>query len=224
MENKIEKAKSLISDADALLIGASNGLSIAEGYNIFADNEMFRRDFGEFRQRFGIRNVLEGVFYQYPSALDRHEFLKKLVKIWVKDYHPSEVMMNLRKIVGDKDYFILTTNADEHLEKAGFSSEKIWEIEGTFLQLLHGRASENKQVELNAFLSKYSNQKLVIFELGIGSKNRIIKLPLMQLTMHEPKASYITLNLPHEIFIPQEITSKSIALPGDIAETLRELK
>ena len=185
---------------------------------------MFRRDFGEFRQRFGIRNVLEGVFYQYPSALDRHEFLKKLVKIWVKDYHPSEVMMNLRKIVGDKDYFILTTNADEHLEKAGFSSEKIWEIEGTFLQLLHGRASENKQVELNAFLSKYSNQKLVIFELGIGSKNRIIKLPLMQLTMHEPKASYITLNLPHEIFIPQEITSKSIALPGDIAETLRELK
>ena len=162
MENKIEKAKSLISDADALLIGASNGLSIAEGYNIFADNEMFRREFGEFRQRFGIRNVLEGVFYQYPSALDRHEFLKKLVKIWVKDYHPSEVMMNLRKIVGDKDYFILTTNADEHLEKAGFSSEKIWEIEGTFLQLLHGRASENKQVELNAFLSKYSNQKLVI--------------------------------------------------------------
>ena len=224
MENKIEKAKSLISDADALLIGASNGLSIAEGYNIFADNEMFRRDFGEFRQRFGIRNVLEGVFYQYPSALDRHEFLKKLVKIWGKDYHPSEVMMNLRKIAGDKDYFILTTNADEHLEKAGFSSEKIWEIEGTFLQLLHGRASENKQVELNAFLSKYSNQKLVIFELGIGSKNRIIKLPLMQLTMHEPKASYITLNLPHEIFIPQEITSKSIALPGDIAETLRELK
>ena len=34
-----------IKEADGILIGASNGLSIAEGYNIFADDERFCRHF-----------------------------------------------------------------------------------------------------------------------------------------------------------------------------------
>ena len=45
----------------------------------------------------------------------------------------------------------------------------------------------------------------------------------MQLALREPYATYITLNLPNEIYIPQEIASKSIAPPGDIADTLSKL-
>ena len=48
MENKITEAKDWISQADALLIGASNGLSIAEGYDIFANDERFRQLFADF--------------------------------------------------------------------------------------------------------------------------------------------------------------------------------
>ena len=62
----IGKAATAIARADAILIGASNGLSIAEGYHIFAHNEMFHRQFGDYWQRFGIRNVLEGCFFRYP--------------------------------------------------------------------------------------------------------------------------------------------------------------
>ena len=62
------------------------------------------------------------------------------------------------------------------------------------------------------------------FELGIGSRNRLIKLPLMQLVAREPQATYITLNLAQELYIPDEIAGKSIGLAGDIADTLRKLK
>ena len=72
MKELIEKACHALRQADAILIGASNGLSIAEGYNIFADNEMFRSQFGSFRQRFGIQSVLDGCFHNYPSETDRH--------------------------------------------------------------------------------------------------------------------------------------------------------
>ncbi|MDE6682360.1 MAG: hypothetical protein K2J87_02930, partial [Muribaculaceae bacterium] len=142
---------------------------------------------------------------------------------WASDYTPSSVLKYLRAIVGTKPYFILTTNADEHLEAAGFSPDKIWEIEGTFRQLADNREPQNKQKELYDFLNKFAGRKLVILELGIGSRNRIIKLPLMQLALREPDAIYITLNLPHEIYIPEEFADKSIALPGDIADTLRLL-
>lgn len=221
---EMKKAKELIAEADALLIGASNGLSIAEGYNIFADNEMFRRDFGEFRNRFGIRNVLDGIFFRYPTQADRHAFLTKLVKDWVVDYRPSEVMRDLKAIVGDKDYFIVTTNGDTHLEESGFNPEKVFELEGTFVQSLEGKPIADKSAELNRFISEYAGRKLVILELGIGSRNRMIKAPLMQLVEQNPTMSYITLNLPHEIYIPPQIAARSVALAGDIADTLKRLR
>lgn len=223
MTTDIDKAKELLDDADALLIGASNGLSIAEGYNIFADNEMFRRDFGEFRNRFGIRNVLDGLFFRYPTPADRHAFLSKLVKDWVIDYTPSEVMLNLKGIVGDKDYFIVTTNGDTHLEESGFRADKVFELEGTFVQALEGKPIEDKSADLNAFISEYCGRRLVVLELGIGSRNRMIKEPLMQLVAQNPTMSYITLNLPHEIYIPPQIANRSVALAGDIATTLKQL-
>ena len=75
----------------------------------------------------------------------------------------------------------------------------------------------------NHFLSEYNGKKIVVLELGIGSRNRLIKLPLMQLVYRQPKATYVTLNLLTEIYIPEEITYKSIALPGDISNTLSNL-
>ncbi len=223
MNTQIEKTRHTLRQADAILIGASNGLSIAEGYNIFADNDMFRSLFDDFRQKFGIRNVLEGCFFDYPSSSDRKAFVSRLVEHWVEKYKPTQVMTDLRTIVGEKPYFILTTNADTHLELSGFNPADVWEIEGTFVQLLDGVPPENKQWRVNDFLKQYSGKRLVLLELGIGSRNRIIKQPMMQLAVQETNATYITLNLHNEIYIPEEIAHKSIALPGDIAITLNEL-
>ena len=221
---EIQQAAQAIKDADALLIGASNGLSIAEGYHIFANNEMFRRQFGDFQQKYGIRSVIEGCFFHYPCEADRREFLHRLIQYWVTDYRPSQVMKDLLAVVGDKDYFILTSNADTHLELSGFAPSKVFEIEGTFENIVLNTPIVDKSREANAFIDRYHGKRLVILELGIGSRNRLIKLPLMQLAAHEPQAVYITLNLAQELYIPDEIAEKSIGLAGDITVTLRELR
>lgn len=220
----IGKAATAIARADAILIGASNGLSIAEGYHIFAHNEMFHRQFGDYWQRFGIRNVLEGCFFRYPREDDRREFLRRLLQYWVADYRPSPVMKDLLAIVGGKDYFILTSNADTHLELSGFAPEKVFEIEGTFENMLLGTPVADKSRDANAFLDRYRGRRLAILELGIGCCNRLIKKPLMQLAAREPYAVYITLNLAHELYIPAGIAHKSVGLEGDIAVTLRALR
>ena len=221
---EIQKAAQAIKDADALLIVASNGLSIAEGYHIFANNEMFRRQFGDFQQKYGIRSVIEGCFFHYPCEADRREFLHRLIQYWVTDYHPSQVMKDLLAVVGDKDYFILTSNADTHLELSGFASGKVFEIEGTFENIVLNTPIVDKSREANAFIDHYHSKRLVILELGIGSRNRLIKLPLMQLAALEPQATYITLNLAQELYFPDEIAYKSIGLVGDITVTLRDLR
>ncbi len=248
MTEEMQQVKEWISNADALLIGASNGLSIAEGYHIFANNEMFRRQFGDYQQRFGIMNVIQGCFYNYPSADDRNEFFRRLVKYWVKDYTPSQVMKDLLAIVGDKPYFIVTSNGDTHLELSGFNPARVFEIEGTFTNEF--AAVDDKTLQLQEFVKpfleqreqsrnnfsalssrdenahnseQYNCRKLVILELGIGMRNTLVKRPLMQLAASLPRSRYITLNLERELYIPPIIANRSIGLAGDIARTLHEL-
>lgn len=161
MNANITLAQEWIAQADAILIGASNGLSIAEGYHIFANNEMFRRQFGDMQQQYGFRNVVEGLYFQYPTAEARLEFHRRLVKFWVEDYQPSQVMHDLMKVIGQKDYFILTSNGDLHLEKSGFDEKRIFEIEGVMTDLF-AAPDPKKEALFHRFLAKYSGKKLVI--------------------------------------------------------------
>ena len=44
-------------------------------------------------------------------------------------------MEDLKAIVGDKDYFIVTSNGECHFELCSFAPEKIYEIEGNWLTM-----------------------------------------------------------------------------------------
>lgn len=224
MNKNIIDASLAIKEADALLIGISNGLSIAEGYHIFANNDMFRRQFGDFQRKYGIQSVIEGCFFHYPTDEDRQAFLKCLIHYWIKEYQPSDVMKDLLAIVGAKDYFILTSNGDKHLELSGFNSDKIFEIEGSFYDLQRGLPPKNRNSELNRFLQCYHGKRLVILELGIGRYNRLIKPSLIQLAFREPHVKYIILNLAGEISFPEDNKHMFIPLAGDMAVTLQELR
>lgn len=62
----------------------------------------------------------------------------------------------------------------------------------------------------------------MILGLGIGWRNQLIKAPLMRLTTQEKNATYITINL-GEIYITDDIKSKSFGLDGDLNLILKEL-
>lgn len=51
----------------------------------------------------------------------------------------------------------------------------------------------------------------------------MIKEPLMQLVLENKSYNYITLNMKQEIYIPQQISERSIAVEGNIAESFEEM-
>lgn len=266
----------MIRQADAVLIGASNGLSIAEGYHIFADDLWFRNNFGDFRNRYGIRNVLQGMFFQYPSEETKWAFFSRLISRKCYLEKPGSVMQNLYQLVGSKDYFVVTSNGEDHFVPAGFERDKVFEIEGRLTQsrcqngcgaavyekrdeilkmaeaekdgyipaelvphcpncggpvtvnmadndsFFRTEQFQRKMEDYQKFVRSCHGGKLVILELGVGWRNRMIKEPFMRLAASEPEAVYITFNK-GEIYIPSEIKEKSIGVDGDIAEVLREI-
>ena len=119
-----------INEADAILIGASNGLSISEGYHIFAENEAFLMYFREFREKYGISSIVQGAFFPFPTIEERWAFSSSIYAYFSREKEVSTVMKNLYELLKDKNYFIVTSNTDGHLTMAGFENERLFEIEG----------------------------------------------------------------------------------------------
>ncbi len=124
-----------IREADAILIGASNGLSIAEGLHLFADNRAFEELFGDLKRKYGISCILQGMGARWPSEEGKWSFWSRLVHRYCGEYRESRVMSDLKKLIGEKDYFIITSNGECHFEMCGFAPEKIYEVEGNWLTM-----------------------------------------------------------------------------------------
>lgn len=128
-----KKISEKLNQADAILIGASNGLSITEGLNLFADNAAFEEVFGDLKRKYGLRCILHGMGARWPSEEEKWGFWSRLVRHYCSNYTPTPVMQDLKAIVGNKDYFVVTSNGECHFEMSGFEPEKIYEVEGNWL-------------------------------------------------------------------------------------------
>ncbi len=124
-----------IKEADAILVGASNGLSITEGIHIFADNQAMHDLFGDLQAKYGLQNLLQGMIGRWPTIEQQWGFWSRMINHYSGDYQATEVMQNLKAIIGEKDYFIVTSNGEGHFELAGFDENKIFEIEGNWLHM-----------------------------------------------------------------------------------------
>lgn len=129
-----------IINADAILIGASNGLSITEGLHLFAEDQAFEELFGDFKCKYGIRSILHGMSVRWPSEEEKWAFWSRLIHHHCGEYKGSPVMEDLKAIVGDKDHFVVTSNGECHFELSGSAPENIYEVEGDWLTMQCSRA------------------------------------------------------------------------------------
>ena len=131
----LKKIAEKIKGADAILIGASNGLSITEGLYLFADDQAFEDLFGDLKEKYGLTCILHGMSAQWPAEEEKWGFWSRLIHHYCGEYKETKVMSDLKAIIGEKDYFVITSNGECHFEMCGFDPEKIYEIEGNWLTM-----------------------------------------------------------------------------------------
>lgn len=124
------RLKRALDEADAILIGAGAGLSTAAGLTY--SGERFDRYFSDFRDKYGIRDMYSGGFYpfstqeEYWAWWSRHIFYNRYAPDCGKPY------ADLMKLVGSKDYFVLTTNVDHQFQKSGFDKQRLFYTQGDY--------------------------------------------------------------------------------------------
>lgn len=159
MEEKYHKIITKIQEADSVVIGASNGLSISEGYHIFAEDSAFLECFGDFRKKHNFRSIIQGCFYPFPSQEEKWAFFSRMFEYFLHNKEASPVMKNLYKLVKDKNYFVVTSNIDAHFSLARFAKERLFEIEGNCRNLQCSRGCHNRIYPGDEILSKMAQNQ-----------------------------------------------------------------
>ena len=129
-EENIQRLKSEIETADAIVIGAGAGLSTAAGLTY--SGERFERYFSDFKERFGITDMYSGGFYPFPDDETRWAWWAR--HIYYNRYieAPEPVYQKLFELVRDKDYFVITTNVDHQFQRAGFDKKRLFYTQGDY--------------------------------------------------------------------------------------------
>ena len=127
---QIEILRQQLDRAEAVLIGAGSGLSTAAGLTY--SGERFRKYFGDFAARYGIRDMYSGGFYPFESKRifwawwSRHIYCNRYVDA------PSDVYETLRSLMKGKEYFVLTTNVDHQFQRSGFDKQRLFYTQGDY--------------------------------------------------------------------------------------------
>jgi NAD-dependent SIR2 family protein deacetylase len=128
--NDWHELKNAIEKADAILIGAGAGLSASAGFDYAG--ERFQKNFADFAEKYGIRDMYSGGFYPYPDSETMWAWWSR--QIWLNRYQcpAGEPYTLLLQLVWQKNYFVLTTNVDHQFQLAGFDKERLFYTQGDY--------------------------------------------------------------------------------------------
>lgn len=145
----IKKLRYELQTADGVVIGIGAGMSAASGFDY--SGERFEKVFGDFHQKYEITDMYSGGFYPFPTSEEYWAWWSRM--IWINRYTDEigKPYSDLLTIIRDKDYFIITTNVDHQVQKAGFDRKRLFYIQGDYglfqcSEPCHQKTYSNKEI------------------------------------------------------------------------------
>lgn len=129
----VDAVASAIQSSGRVLIGAGAGLSAAAGID-YTDTETFTRVFPKWAERghrmqyefVGVHDWAEPAKWAYWATHLNHTFYQ---------FPPSPLYRKLHAIVRDKDFYVITSNADGQFIKSGFEPDRVFQAQGNYERL-----------------------------------------------------------------------------------------
>ena len=153
-EAAVEELREWLVSADKILVGVGAGLSAAAGLS-YLDEELFKQ----------FQPEMAAMGYRYPYELFQHEndgwpqarewaYLIRHVNFVRHVFPPAELYKKLLKILEDRDFFVITSNADRQLMRTGFPLERVFEAQGSYDRLRCTAKCTRETWEIKPFIDK----------------------------------------------------------------------
>lgn len=129
-KNCLEKLKTAINDAEAILIGAGAGMSSSAGMDY--SGERFLKYFSDFHEKYGINDMYSGGFYPFESLEEYWAWWSRQIYVNRYDTPIGKPYADLLSLVKNKNYFVITTNVDHQFQRAGFDKQRLFYTQGDY--------------------------------------------------------------------------------------------
>lgn len=169
-ELQIQRAKDMIKNADAVIIGAGAGASTAAG--ICYSGNRFTDNFAEFIDKYGkqyMTDMYSAGFYPFPTEEAKWGYWSKHALLNRFTTPSLPLYRELYDIVKDKEYFVLTTNVDHQFWKAGFDSDRLFATQGDYGKIQCQRGCHPKTYDAEELFK----------EMDVSRKNCLIPTALV---------------------------------------------
>lgn len=127
---QMDQLKQVLERADAVVIGAGAGLSASAGLTY--SGARFEENFKDFQEKYGIQDMYSGGFYPFETLEEYWAWWSRHIVVNRYMPAPKPVYDSLLKLVGDRDYFVLTTNVDHQFQLAGFDKQRLFYTQGDY--------------------------------------------------------------------------------------------
>ena len=125
-----EKLRGLIDRSDAILVGIGAGMSASAGFDY--SGKRFSDNFSDFQEKYGIEDMYSGGFYPFGSLEEYWAWWSRMIKLNRYDSAVGKPYLDLLSLIAEKNYFVLTTNVDHQVQKAGFDKERLFYTQGDY--------------------------------------------------------------------------------------------
>lgn len=163
-----EKLQEALAAANLVVVGASNGLDMAEGLNIFAADGHFWEAYGDLAQITGARSILEGLWFSQSDAKLHWAWQSRFAREEWLGYQSSTLMKKIAALTGEAERFVLTCNVDGHFVRSGFDPANLLETEGTVRQMVCSRHCMPRRYNTEELLEQAGTPSAAELLSGVG--------------------------------------------------------
>lgn len=142
ISNKIVEIKELINEADYILIGAGSGLSTAAG--IEYSGKRFQEKFSDYIEKYHFTDMYTAGFYDFETEEEKWAYWARHAYTNNTGMGATKLYKDILKLVENKEYFVITTNADDQFFKSGFDENKIFRVQGSYRYIQCKEACHDK--------------------------------------------------------------------------------
>ena len=127
---EIERLRSALKEADAVVVGAGAGLSASAGFAYAGAR--FEEHFADFIQKYGFEDMYSGGFYPFKTQEEMWAYWSRYIYINRYMDAPKPVYRDLLELLRGNDLFVITTNVDHCFQKAGFDKARLFYTQGDY--------------------------------------------------------------------------------------------
>lgn len=127
---RVDRLAALLDEADAVVVGAGAGLSIADG-DAHA-GPVFAERFADFIARYGFTDAYTAGFHPFASPEEKWAYWSRHISLLRYETGPGAVYADLLALLSGRDFFVLTTNVDHRFQRAGLPKDRLFYTQGDY--------------------------------------------------------------------------------------------